>query len=96
MFGLLRGFSVDADGGRSLVLHGSTEGSMLGTGRRDAGRFLHSSTRFHQTQSGEILIFSMYPWQVLSSKIRSLLMETDFLLSNEHEFGTHMTQLRFV
>ena len=41
MFGLHRAFSVDVVGGRSLVLHGSTEGSMLGTGRRDAGRFLH-------------------------------------------------------
>ena len=96
MFGLLRGFSVDADGGRSLVLHGSTEGSMLGTGRRDADRFLHSSTRFHQTKSGVFLIFSMFPWQVLSTKIRSLLKEADFLLSNEYDGAVHVTQLRCV
>ena len=96
MFGLLRGFSVDADGGRRLVLHGSTEGSMLGTGRRDAGRFLHSSTRFRQAQSGEILIFSMFPWQVLNTKIRSPLMEGGVLLSVERGFGARKTQLRFV
>ena len=96
MFGLLRGFSVDADGGRSLVLHGSTEGSMLGTGRRDADRFLHSPTRFYQAESGDFLIFSMSPWQVLSSKIRSLLKESDFLLSNEHDGVALVTQLRCV
>ena len=96
MFGLPRGLSVDADGGRTLVLHGSTEGSMLVTGRRDAGRFLHSSTRIHQTQSGENLIFSMSPWQVLNTKIRSPLMEGGFLLSDERGFGARKTQLRFV
>ena len=96
MFGLLRGFSVDADGGRSLVLHGSTEGSMLRAGRRDADRFLHSPTRFHQAPSGDFLIFSMSPWQVLSTKIRSLLKEADFLLSNEYDGAVHVTQLRCV
>ena len=69
---------------------------MLRAGRRDADRFLHSPTRFHQAPSGDFLIFSMSPWQVLSTKIRSLSKEGDSLLSNEHGCAVLVTQSRFV
>lgn len=69
---------------------------MLGTGRRDAGRFSHFLMAVFQTQSSVFLIFSMSPWQVLSSKIRSLPEEGAALLFNERGLGAHVTHLRFV
>ena len=96
MFGLHRGFSVDVVGGRSLVLHGLAKGSMLGTGRRDAGRFSHFLMAVFQTQSSVFLIFSMSHWQVLSSKIRSLPEEGAALLFNVRGLGALVTHLRFV
>ena len=81
MLGLVRQLSGHADEAQTLMLHGGCRGSMLGSYGGDVLRLnllLHVLTSIVFSRSGK---FSMTPLQVLSTKIRSSMEETGFMLS---------------